>query len=92
VKTLLIADAAVLALALFQAVGTITAFSRPLAGLVGFFFQTLFLACSAVAALSVGGEEGLIVGWCLTALAALFILTGFRSWRRRRGPADEAAS
>ena len=90
-KTLLFADAAVLALALFQAVGTIVAFSRPLAGLVGFFFQTLFLAGSVVAALSVGGEEGLIVGWCLAALAALFILTGFRSWRRSR-PADEPAA
>jgi hypothetical protein len=83
-KILLIANAALLIIALVQAVGAITAFSRPLIGLAGFFIETLLLALSATAAVCFGGEEGLIVAWCLTGLAALIVLAGFRSWCRLR--------
>jgi len=92
VKILLIADAVLLALALLQALGTIVVFSRPLGGLAGFFVQTLLLALSLVAAASFGGEEGLIVAWCLAALAGLLILVGFRFWRRRGSEAPGAAA
>jgi len=80
VKAVLIADAAILAIAVIQALVAIMVAGRPLAGLAGFFFQTFFLTLSAVAIIGFEGKEARIVAWTLVALAGIMVAAGFRSW------------